>query len=128
MWGKAESIYAWNAVLMKLYVMGKKLGGHASQVAQWMQGIEIESLGREDPLEEGMATQSSALAWGTQWTEEPGGLQSMGLQSRTRPSESKAPAGVPLKTCVSQWQDCGELPFAFSFLQIFCGEQALLIF
>ena len=88
---------------MKLYVMGKKLGGHASQVAQWMQGIEIESLGREDPLEEGLATQSSALAWGTQWTEEPGGLQSMGLQSRTRPSESKAPAGVPLKTCVSQW-------------------------
>jgi len=36
--------------------------------------------GREDPLEEGMATHSSILAWRIPWTEEPGGLQSMGLQ------------------------------------------------
>ena len=38
----------------------------------------VRSLGGEDPLEEGMATHSSILAWGTPWTEEPGGLQSMG--------------------------------------------------
>jgi len=38
------------------------------------------SLGWEDPLEEGMATHSSILAWRTPWTEEPGGLQSMGSQ------------------------------------------------
>ena len=38
------------------------------------------SLGREDPLEKGMATHSSVLAWRTPWAEEPGGLQSMGLQ------------------------------------------------
>ena len=38
------------------------------------------SLGREDPLEEGMATHSSTLAWRIPWTEEPGGLQSIGLQ------------------------------------------------
>ena len=38
---------------------------------------------REDPLEEGMATHSSILAWRIPWTEEPGGLQSMGLQSQT---------------------------------------------
>ena len=38
------------------------------------------SLGWEDPLEEGMATHSSILAWRIPWTEEPGGLQSMGLQ------------------------------------------------
>ena len=38
----------------------------------------VQSLGREDPLEEGMATHSSVLAWGIPWTEEPGGLQSMG--------------------------------------------------
>ena len=38
------------------------------------------SLGREDPLEEGMATHSSILAWRIPWAEEPGGLQSMGLQ------------------------------------------------
>ena len=35
-------------------------------------------LGQEDPLEEDMATDYSTLAWGTPWTEEPGGLQSMG--------------------------------------------------
>ena len=41
----------------------------------------IQSLGWEDPLEEGMATYSSILVWRIQWTEEPGGLQFMGLQS-----------------------------------------------
>ena len=40
----------------------------------------LRSLGREDPLEEGMATHSSILAWRIPWTEEPGGLQSMGSQ------------------------------------------------
>ena len=38
------------------------------------------SLGWEDPLEKGMATHSSILAWRIPWTEEPGGLESMGLQ------------------------------------------------
>ena len=38
----------------------------------------VRSLGREDPLEEGMAARSSILAWEIPWTEEPGGLQSMG--------------------------------------------------
>ena len=40
----------------------------------------IQFLGREDPVEEGMATHSSILAWGLPWAEEPGGLQSMGSQ------------------------------------------------
>ena len=40
----------------------------------------VRSLGREDPLEEGMATLSSILAWRIPWTEEPGRLQSMGSQ------------------------------------------------
>ena len=40
----------------------------------------VRSLGWEDPLEEGMATHSSILAWRIPWTEEPGALQSMGLQ------------------------------------------------
>ena len=39
-----------------------------------------QSLGWEDPLEEGMATHSSILVWRIPWREEPGGLQSMGLQ------------------------------------------------
>ena len=38
------------------------------------------SLGREDPLEKGMITHSSILAWRIPWTEEPGGLESMGSQ------------------------------------------------
>ena len=41
---------------------------------------QVRSLGWEDPLEKGMATHSIILAWGIPWTEEPGGLQSMGLQ------------------------------------------------
>ena len=40
----------------------------------------VHSLGQEDPLEKGMATLSSILAWEIPWTEEPGGLQSMGWQ------------------------------------------------
>ena len=49
-----------------------------------MQEIGIQSLGQQDPLEEGMATHSSTLVWRTPWTREPGGLQSMGLQSQTQ--------------------------------------------
>ena len=45
-----------------------------------MQETWIQSLGWEDHLEEGMATHSSILAWRIPWTEEPGRLQSMGLQ------------------------------------------------
>ena len=41
----------------------------------------VRSLGWEDSLEEGMATHSSILAWKIPWTEEPGGLQSIGSQS-----------------------------------------------
>ena len=41
---------------------------------------DIRDLGREDPLEEGMATDSSILAWRTPWTEEPGGIPFMGSQ------------------------------------------------
>ena len=44
----------------------------------------IQSLGWKDPLEEGKTTHSSSLGWRIPWTEEPGGLQSMGLQNRTR--------------------------------------------
>ena len=47
---------------------------------QEMLEIWVQPLGQEDPLEKGMATLSSTLAWRIQWTEEPGVLQSMGLQ------------------------------------------------
>ena len=47
----------------------------------------VQSLNWEDPLEEEMAAHSSILAWRIPWTEEPGGLQSIGSQSRTRLSD-----------------------------------------
>ena len=45
-----------------------------------MQKTWVQSLDQEDPLEKEMATHSSILAWRISWTQEPGGLQSMGLQ------------------------------------------------
>ena len=45
-----------------------------------MQETWVQSLGQEDPLEKGIATHSSILAWRIPWIEEPDGLQSMGLQ------------------------------------------------
>ena len=57
----------------------------ASLVAQMvknlpaMQETWVQSLGQEDPLEKEMATQSGIFAWRIPWTEEPGGLQSMGF-------------------------------------------------
>ena len=58
----------------------------ASLVVQWerirlpVQEMRVQSLGQEDPLEEEMATHSSILAWRIPWTEDPGGLQFMGMQ------------------------------------------------
>ena len=57
-----------------------------SLVAQMVKNLpaveetRVQSLDQDDPLEKGMATHSSILAWRVPWTEEPGGLQSMGLQ------------------------------------------------
>ena len=48
-----------------------------------VQETQVQPLGWEDPLEKGMATHSSILAWRIPWTEEHGGLQPMGLQSET---------------------------------------------
>ena len=45
-----------------------------------MQETRVQSMGQENPLEKRMATHSSILAWRIPWTEEPGGLQSMGSQ------------------------------------------------
>ena len=45
-----------------------------------MQETQVRSLGQEDPLEEGMAAHSSILAWTIPWTEEAGGLPSIGSQ------------------------------------------------
>ena len=48
-----------------------------------MQETEVQSLGQEDPLEKGLATHSSVLAWSISWTEEPSSLQSMGVTKKS---------------------------------------------
>ena len=66
-----------------------------------MRENQTRSLGREDPLENGMATHSSTLAWRIPWTEEPGGLQSVGSQGLIQLSNyhfhflSLSPASYP---------------------------------
>ena len=55
-------------------------GGSDSEESACNEGDWVRSLGWEGPLEEGMATHSSILAWRIPWTEEPGGLESMGSQ------------------------------------------------
>ena len=51
-----------------------------NQIVKNLQDTWVLSLGQEDPLEKGMTTHSSVLVWETPWIEEPGRLQSMGLQ------------------------------------------------
>ena len=81
----------------------------ASLVAQMVknlpavQQMQVRSLGQEDPLEKGMATHSSVLAWRIPRTEEPGGLQPMGSQSRTQPG-----------TCRHVHADTGMSPYTNS--------------
>ena len=59
-------------------------GGSAVENLTTMQETGVRSLGGEDPLGKEMATHSSILAWRIPWTEEPGGLQPMGLQESDR--------------------------------------------
>ena len=55
-------------------------GGSDGKECLAMRETWVQSLGREDPLEEGMATHSNILAWETLWTEEPSGMESIGSQ------------------------------------------------
>ena len=62
---------------------------------QEMTGTWVRFLGQEDPLEEGMATHFSILAWRILWTEDPGGLQSIGtrlkrISTRTQTDEKSS--------------------------------------
>ena len=81
----------------------------ASLVAQMvkslpaMQETRVRSLGREDPLEKEMATHSSTLAWKIPWMEEPGRLQSMGLQ-RVRHDRATSRSLFKLHLCCSMDQ------------------------
>ena len=70
------------------YTLGFPVGSAVKNppAMQKLQETQLRSLSGEDPLEEGMASHSSMLAWRIPWIEEPGGLQSMGWQkSQTQP-------------------------------------------
>ena len=103
-------------------------GKHHSLVAQMVknlpavQEIWVWSLGQEDPLEEGMATHSSILAWRIPWTEEPGGLQSMGSQRVRHEWATNTPHANLL------WGIFSSSPnFGFKAL-ILCAEKTLIHF
>ena len=66
---------AWLLLLPWDHIQGKKTVDSIKNPVMWE--TQVPSLGQEDPLEKGMATHSSILAWRILWTEEPGGLQSM---------------------------------------------------
>ena len=66
-----------------------------------VQETQGRSLGREDPLEKGMATHFCILAWRTPWTEEPGRLWSMGLQRVRHDLVTKPPS--PWKSCLASF-------------------------
>ena len=74
---RGEAVHVCARKILK-YNKGKKL--KTTLKLSKLIKTRVRSLGWEDPLEKGMATHSSILAWRTPWTEEPGGLQSMGSQ------------------------------------------------
>ena len=89
MWPEFQFIYMLILLLFHFIfiLLGfSSLASHAAQVVKFLPANagdirdKVRSLGWEDPLEEEMATHSNIFAWEIPWTEEPGGLQSMGLQ------------------------------------------------
>ena len=84
-------VFAFNSLgnISRSRISGSYSNSMASQVAQTVKNLPVtqetlvRSLGQEDSLEKGIASHSSILAWRIPWTEEPGGLQSMGWQSQT---------------------------------------------
>ena len=79
--------------------LGGTSGTRTCLPMQEMEEMQVWSLGGEHPLEEGMASPSSTLAWRSSWTEEPGGLQSMGsqeLDTTKPPPPPPPPEALPL--------------------------------
>jgi len=74
-------------------------GGSGVKTPSSTQKTWVQPLGWENPLEEGMATHSSILAWKIPWTEELGKLWSMGLQSRTRLKQ----LGIDTFVSMNEW-------------------------
>ena len=77
---KNNPIKNWQNIWTNILQKGISPVAHTIKNLPAVQETCVRSLGQEDPLEKGMASYSSILAWRIPWTEEPGGLQSMGLQ------------------------------------------------
>ena len=78
-----KSVTHFNKIIVSFYNNFKKWTSLVAPMVKnqpAMRESQVQSLGREDPLEKGMATHSSILAWRIPWTEELGRLQTMGLQ------------------------------------------------
>ena len=81
-----EMVWVLTVVVSEVHILSKFIKLGASLEPQMVKNLpagqetQVRSLGQEDPLEKGMATHSSVLAWRIPWTEEPSGLQSMGSQ------------------------------------------------
>ena len=106
--------------------LGRLPSGSAVKSPPVMQKSEetrVWSLGQEDPLEEEMATHSRILAWIMPWTEEPGGLQSMGV-AESDPTEATEHARTPLRImiCCSVSDQGQEIlpPSLYSFFLFSC--------
>ena len=83
-WGR-EGLGVWvEQMQISLYRMGASPMAEQVKNPPTIQETRVQSLGQKDPLEEGMATHSSILAWRISWTEEPDRLHSIGSQSWTR--------------------------------------------
>ena len=89
--------------------------------------MRVRSLGREDPLEEGMAAHSNVLAWRTPWTEEPGGLLSTGSQ-RVGHDWSDLTHGLPGKSLAFCLFSFLHLDFAFRTEPLFLFLSICLVF
>ena len=73
-------VYHYWCIIAWYNFIGKTIVAQTVKYLPAMREPRVRSLGQEDHLEKGMANHSSILAWRVPWTEEPGGLQSMGLQ------------------------------------------------
>ena len=78
--GAAHGALGWGHVYPPMLCPGASLVAQTAVNLPAMRETQVRSLGWDNPLEKGVVTHSSISAWRILWTEEPGGLQSMGLQ------------------------------------------------
>ena len=139
--GRESACNAWGPVSIpgSRRSPGKGIGyplqcSRASLVAQTVKNAPVvqetcvQSLGREDPLEKGMAIHSSILAWRIPWTEEPDRLQFMGLQSQTQLSDFIINWSIHFK-CMYNWTKsqyyCYKIKTAPPWVFLFRGPKEL---